>query len=122
MCRWRFELSDHYRRISFYGQTFRHGPPCPIDFRLEVGKLTEQVTVEAATPLLNVVTNTLGQVIENRRIVDLPLEAREPFSLAALTPGVIPIPPPIRTQVLLEVLDGILVVIGQHEPAGDRFG
>jgi hypothetical protein len=35
---------------------------------------------------------------------------------------VIPVPPPIRPQVLLEILDRILVVVGQHEPAGDGPG
>lgn len=63
-----------------------------IDFGLEVGHVTDQVTVEASTPLVNTVTNTLGQVIENRRIVDLPINGREPFALATLAPGVLPTP------------------------------
>jgi len=41
---------------------------------------------------VNTVNPSLGQVIENRRIVDLPLNGREPFSLATLAPGVLPPP------------------------------
>ena len=85
--------SSGFKKETQSGITVRVADRLTIDFHLQVGAIAEQVTVEAATPLLNLVTNTLGQVIENRRIVDLPLEAREPFSLAALTPGVVPVPP-----------------------------
>src|SRR5262249_52449520 len=63
-----------------------------IDFQLEIGTPTEQVTVNAAASLLETSSNTLGQVVENRRIVDLPLNGREPISLAQLSPGVLPVP------------------------------
>jgi len=63
-----------------------------LDLKLEVGAATERVTVDATAPLVNTTNATLGQVIENRRIVELPLNGREPFSLAALSPGVLPTP------------------------------
>jgi hypothetical protein len=64
-----------------------------IDFNLEVGGTSSQVAVTASTPLVNTNNASLGQVIENRRIVELPLNGRDPFSLAALAPGVTPPPP-----------------------------
>ncbi|MFN0104458.1 MAG: TonB-dependent receptor domain-containing protein [Bryobacteraceae bacterium] len=63
-----------------------------LDLTLEVGLATERVTVDASAPLVNTTNATLGQVIENRRIIELPLNGREPFSLAALSPGVLPTP------------------------------
>lgn len=63
-----------------------------LDLKLEVGAATERVTVDATAPLVNTTNATLGQVIENRRIIELPLNGREPFSLAALSPGVLPTP------------------------------
>lgn len=63
-----------------------------LDLKLDVGTATERVTVDATAPLVNTTNATLGQVIENRRIIELPLNGREPFSLAALSPGVLPTP------------------------------
>jgi hypothetical protein len=61
-----------------------------VDIVLEVGAVTQEVTVQAAPPPLDTATATLGQVIENKRIMDLPLNGRSAFSLANLTPGVNP--------------------------------
>ncbi len=59
-----------------------------IDFKLTVGAVTSTVQVEATTPPLDSSSATLGQVIETRNIVDLPLNGRNPFALAELVPGV----------------------------------
>ncbi|MBN9661968.1 MAG: TonB-dependent receptor [Acidobacteria bacterium] len=81
-----------FKKYNQSGLTVRVADRLTIDFHLEIGQMVDQVTVEAATPLVNAVTNTLGQVIENRRIIDLPLNGREPFALATLAPGVLPTP------------------------------
>jgi len=57
-----------------------------IDFSLEVGSVTE--TVETTAPLLNTEDTTLGTVIDNRRIVDLPLNGRNFLQMVTLTPNV----------------------------------
>jgi hypothetical protein len=59
-----------------------------IDFQLKVGSLTEAVEVVSGAPLLNTENATVGTVIENRRIVDLPLNGRNFISLVALSPNV----------------------------------
>jgi len=61
-----------------------------VDFALEVGALTQEIRVEAAPPPLDVNTSSIGQVIENKIIMDLPLNGRSAFALANLTPGVNP--------------------------------
>ena len=61
-----------------------------IDVKVEVGAVSESVTVEATAPLVDSANITLGQVIESRRIEDLPLNGRDPTALAALAPGVTP--------------------------------
>ena len=48
------------------------------------------VEVNAAAPLLNTTSATLGQVVENKFILSLPLAGRSPVALVALTPGVTP--------------------------------
>ncbi len=59
---------------------------------LELGSVTETVEVTGAAPLLQTERGELGQVIGGQQIIDLPLNGRNPLSLAGLTSGVIPGP------------------------------
>ena len=61
-----------------------------IDFSLEVGQLTEVVTVESAAPLLTTEETSLGQVVNNRSIVELPLNGRNYLQLGTLAVGMMP--------------------------------
>jgi len=58
---------------------------------LEVGQVNESVEVTAAAPLLETATSSLGQVIENRKILALPLNGRNTFALGLLAGNTIPI-------------------------------
>ena len=62
-----------------------------IDPVLEVGNVTETVEVRAEIPLLQASTSSLGQIIDNQKILDLPLEGRNTIELMALTTGVVPL-------------------------------
>ena len=59
-----------------------------IDFALQVGAVTESVEVQAAAPLLESSTASIGQVIETQAISDLPLNGRNYLDLAKLSMGV----------------------------------
>ncbi len=59
-----------------------------IDFSLQVGELSQQVEVTGGAPLLTTESTALGTVIENRRIVDLPLNGRNYLQLVTLSPNV----------------------------------
>jgi len=58
------------------------------NFQMQVGELTETVEVSAAAVTLNTENPTVGGVIENKRIIDLPLNGRNVTQLAVLVPGV----------------------------------
>jgi hypothetical protein len=60
-----------------------------LDFTLEVGGVAERIEVQAAAILLNTVEASQGQVIENKRIVDLPLNGRTYDDLALLSAGAV---------------------------------
>ena len=57
------------------------------DSSLKPGNITESVSVEAGAPVLQTEDATVGTVVENKRIEDLPLNGRNFLSLTALTPG-----------------------------------
>ena len=57
------------------------------DVQLTLGALTETTIVTAATPLLDTESGTLGHVVTNTQIVNLPLNGRSFYELARLTPA-----------------------------------
>jgi len=59
------------------------------DVTLKVGSVSERVTVEALAPIVNTETGAIGQVVENKKIVDLPLNGRNFVQLASLLPNAI---------------------------------
>lgn len=59
-----------------------------VDVSLEVGEATDSVEVVADAPLLETSSATLGKVVDNRRILALPLNSRNVYTLLFLTPGV----------------------------------
>src|SRR5689334_17529699 len=64
------------------------GQQARLDIALTVGEVTENVTVEASATTIETSTSTLGKVVSNRAIIDLPLNSRNIYSLIYLTPGV----------------------------------
>jgi len=59
-----------------------------VDITLTVGSISEEVVVTAAAPLIESETSSLGQVIAQSQVHDLPLDGRDFVELAYLTPGV----------------------------------
>src|SRR5438874_1127764 len=58
-----------------------------INFTLQVGNVSETIQVTGGAPVLQSETAELGTVIENRRIVELPLNGRSYLQLVSLAPG-----------------------------------
>ena len=60
-----------------------------IDFTLQVGAVSDTVTITDSSPLLQVEDAALGQVVDNRTMVELPLNGRNWLQLASLTPATV---------------------------------
>src|SRR5262245_59871367 len=59
-----------------------------VNFTMELATLAETATVVGVSPLVETSNATVGTVIENRRIVELPLNGRNYLQLVALSPNV----------------------------------
>jgi len=60
-----------------------------VNIQLQVGDTAESIEVRAETPLLSTTEASLGQVIDERRVLDLPSFGSSPMVLVHLAPGVI---------------------------------
>lgn len=94
-----------FRRYVREGVRLMTGERIRVEITLIVGSVAEEVRVRADASLLRTESASLGQVIPNRRIVDLPLNGRNFFSLIALAPGVAA-PPPTTAGPSLPRLNG----------------
>ena len=63
-----------------------------IDFTLEVGELSEVVSINAGANLVNTVDGEVSTVVAQKNIVELPLKGRQFLELSFLTPGVVDAP------------------------------
>ncbi|HEV8369347.1 MAG TPA: TonB-dependent receptor [Pyrinomonadaceae bacterium] len=59
-----------------------------LDVSMEVGQVGEMVTITTATAALNTENTTLGTVIENKIVTELPLNGRQYLNLVAVSPNV----------------------------------
>jgi hypothetical protein len=116
-----------FRPLIRTGLQVATGETLRVDITLDVGA-TDTVTVAADAAMLRTDTGGLGHVVDNRRIVGLPLNGRSFITLASLVPGVALPPPPAaplpringgRPRTNEYLFDGISVL--QPEPGQVAF-
>src|SRR5262245_45663180 len=78
---------EGFRPLTRDGLRVTTGETLQVDLQLQVGA-TDAVTVTADASLLRGATSSLGQVVDNRKVADLPLNGRSFITLAGLVPGV----------------------------------
>jgi len=80
-----------FRPLSRTGINLQVDQVARIDLRLEVGSIADSVTVTGEAPLVDQETSSLGQVIGNKQILEMPLNGRNVLSLVRLAAGVTPL-------------------------------
>lgn len=60
-----------------------------LDFSLEVGAVSDSIVVSGETPLLEAATASIGVVMDERRVAELPVVGGNPFYLSRLASGVL---------------------------------
>src|SRR5206468_1109157 len=71
---------------SFRGIVLQVDQEARFDVTMSLGTTNETITVQAESPLLVTDVSSVGQVIENKAIVNMPLNGRAIWQLAQLTP------------------------------------
>ncbi|MEK7403653.1 MAG: carboxypeptidase regulatory-like domain-containing protein [Acidobacteriota bacterium] len=69
------------------GVQLTSGESLRLDVELEVGKVQTEVTVSSTATLVNTTNQSLSALVDDRRIVDLPLQGRNVVALARILPG-----------------------------------
>ncbi|MGH9325599.1 MAG: carboxypeptidase regulatory-like domain-containing protein [Terriglobia bacterium] len=65
-----------------------------VDVALQVGSVSQSVNVSGAAPIVDTTSATVSGLVNDRRIVDLPLNGRNVMSLAEILPGVLSVSAP----------------------------
>jgi hypothetical protein len=82
---YRFQASlSGFKTFEQTGIVLQVGSSPTLNVTLGLGQLSETVSVQAAAPLVDTQRSGIGQVIENARIMDLPLNGRNPTDLIEL--------------------------------------
>src|ERR1700730_2552847 len=79
-----------FKRIARPEIVVEVGQSARIDLTMQVGEVTQTVEVSGETPQLQLETSSLGQVVEERKANELPLNGRNVFNLISLAPSVVP--------------------------------
>jgi hypothetical protein len=80
-----------FKRSTINQFTLQVDQSATVRVTLTPGDVVETVQVTESTPLLEADTSSLGQVIENKKILELPLNGRNPFALGLLAGNTTPV-------------------------------
>ncbi|MBI4873698.1 MAG: TonB-dependent receptor, partial [Acidobacteria bacterium] len=78
-----------FKTAKSSGNLLQIGSPIAVNFSLELGDATETVSVVSSYEQLQTSNATIGNVVERKAIVELPLNGRNPLNLLVLEPGVV---------------------------------
>ena len=60
-----------------------------VNFVLELGNLAETITVAGVSPTVDTTSSAISEVVDSKRIVELPLNGRDAATLSTLVPGMV---------------------------------
>ena len=87
--RWEVRAAlDGFRTAIRGGLTLTVSQEAVVNFTLEVGALSETVSVTAEAPLVNTTSGSLGALVDAQAVAELPLNGRNYIDLTFLQPGI----------------------------------
>ena len=82
-------LAPGFKQFVSSGLTLQVNQSARVDVQLSVGDVSERIQVMATAPMLETETAARGAVIDQMKIIELPLNGRDYNQLALLSPGVL---------------------------------
>src|SRR5215813_5786554 len=106
---YRVEVSSPgFKKFSQIGIVLEVSRNARVDPVIEVGGVTETVSIAADAPLVNTSDASMGHTVDNKEILTLPLVNRDLYTLLTLTPGVDQADPtnPLGSPAEISVVNG----------------
>jgi len=102
-----------FKQFTRAGLVLRVGEKVNLSITLEVGEISQNVTITDDAPLLQTSDAEVSDIIDNAKVVQLPLNGRQFLQLAQLSDGVV-IPPGGTRGAALEQAGALPAVLGQR--------
>jgi len=80
--------ANGFKSFSQTGIILQIQQQAQVNVVLQVGAMTESITVQGDAALVEATTSSIGKVVDNKRILELPLNTRNVYGLVNLTAGV----------------------------------
>src|SRR5205809_767743 len=116
-------MKEGFSALSRTGITLEVGQEATIELILEVGSPVQTVTVAEEAPLVQTSNSTLGGVVDERQVSDLPLNGRNLIALTLMQPGVTQTTVIPATTIGNVLATGVTIVSkgGTNQFHGDAF-
>jgi hypothetical protein len=108
---------DGFRPVKQPQVTVSVGATVGLDFQLQAGAIAETILVTGHAPDIQTEKADVSAVVEQKKVVDLPLLGRNPLALASLQPGVAGIP---RTTDLFVTEQGLGINANGQRESGNN--
>ena len=83
---WKLEVSkEGFSTAIESGVVLQVDANLTLDVSLKVGAVSDTVTIEASTAQVETQSSGIGQVVDNQRVAEMPLNGRNPLELVLLT-------------------------------------
>ena len=109
-----------FRKFVQEGISLSVNEAASVPIHLTIGSPTQLVQVRSNAPLIETSSTTLGKTVNEREILDLPLNGRNFSQLGLLQPGVVPITPGLA-QAGGSLRDGQAYSVNGQRPESNNF-
>ncbi|MBI4446161.1 MAG: TonB-dependent receptor [Acidobacteria bacterium] len=110
-----------FQSVVRSGITVTVGGEAVVEFTLKVGEVSEQITISGEAPLVQTSRSDLSGLIQEKKIVDLPLNQRNFIQLATLQSGVLWQRNINQDNTSANFGYGMKIVVAGSRPTGNNF-